>query len=300
MTKKRVLFFLLLMIVIPLSTVKAQHFLEKSFLLVFPNGVAKQVAYINIPKGVPFAGNFEVEVTGTFGSQISRGLLSKRTDIIYNGTFGSYFNQSSVVTEASEPLAAQWNIGDFDPETSQIPIYHLASTSNQIGVKIRFHIIQEASVPRLQNGLTVTDPIVVDNSVTRPFKYFNESRIGIGTNSPEHKLDIVGTARAHEIIVNTQKTADFVFEPDYKNPSLEQIDAFINTNKHLPGIQSAAQMEKEGLNVGQFQIDLLQKIEELTLHLIEKNKEMKDLKENMKVMQQEIDSLKNNKKSLYR
>ncbi|MNL64520.1 hypothetical protein D3C87_1887430 [compost metagenome] len=54
-------------------------------------------------------------------------------------------------------------------------------------------------------------------------------------------------------------------------------------------------MEKNGLNVGQFQIDLLQKIEELTLHLIEKNKEMKDLKENMKVMQQEIDSLKGNK-----
>ncbi|MEN5195869.1 hypothetical protein [Sphingobacterium faecium] len=111
--------------------------------------------------------------------------------------------------------------------------------------------------------------------------------LGIGTSSPEHKLDIVGTARAHQIIVNTQKTADFVFAPDYKNPSLEQIDAFIHENKHLPGIQSALQMEKEGLNVGQFQIDLLQKIEELTLHLIEKNKEMKDLKENMKVMQQE-------------
>lgn len=119
--------------------------------------------------------------------------------------------------------------------------------------------------------------------------------LGIGTSSPEYKLDIVGTARAHEIIVNTQKTADFVFAPDYKNPSLEQIDAFINANKHLPGIQSAVQMEKEGLNVGQFQIDLLQKIEELTLHLIEKNKEMKDLKENMKVMQQEIDTLKGKK-----
>ncbi|UZJ64255.1 hypothetical protein OKW96_18020 [Sphingobacterium sp. KU25419] len=116
--------------------------------------------------------------------------------------------------------------------------------------------------------------------------------LGIGTSSPEHKLDIVGTARAHQIIVNTQKTADFVFEPDYINPSLEQIDAFITTNKHLPGIQSAVDMEKNGLNVGQFQIDLLQKIEELTLHLIEKNKEMKDLKENMKVMQQEIESLK--------
>lgn len=40
-------------------------------------------------------------------------------------------------------------------------------------------------------------------------------------------------------------------------------------NKHLPDIQSAKEMEKNGINVGQFQIDLLQKIEELTLHLIE-------------------------------
>jgi len=121
--------------------------------------------------------------------------------------------------------------------------------------------------------------------------------LGIGTASPEHKLDIVGTARAHQIIVNTQKTADFVFEPDYKNPSLEQIDAFINANKHLPGIQSAAQMEKEGLNVGQFQIDLLQKIEELTLHLIEKDKQIKEqkseldaIKENLKLLNEKIKS----------
>lgn len=162
--------------------------------------------------------------------------------------------------------------------------------------------LDQGSIPmirfdaRVQSEALKYRPLFSWGSYTNDYMTMLASgNLGIGTSSPEHKLDIVGTARAHQIIVNTQKTADFVFAPDYKNLSLEQIDTFITTNKHLPGIQSAAQMEKEGLNVGQFQIDLLQKIEELTLHLIEKNKEMKDLKENMKVMQQEIDSLKRNK-----
>lgn len=102
--------------------------------------------------------------------------------------------------------------------------------------------------------------------------------IGIGTKSPEHRLDIVGTARAHSILVNTQKTADFVFEPDYELPTLDSIKAFVQQNKHLPGIPSAKQMEKDGINVGDLQIDLLQKIEELTLHVISLQKQIDDLK----------------------
>ncbi|QRY57134.1 hypothetical protein [Sphingobacterium siyangense] len=115
----------------------------------------------------------------------------------------------------------------------------------------------------------MTAPAVEDNTATRSFRSFTESRIGIGTSSPEYKLDIVGTARAHEIRVNTQKTAGFVFDPSYQLPVLDSVKTFIQENRHLPGIPSAKQMERDGINVGNLQIDLLQKIEELTLHLIQ-------------------------------
>ncbi len=250
------------------KTTNAQHFYEKSFTTTFNSG-AKMVSYINIPTGNQISGNIEIQLTGGYNSQLNKGVLTKRIDIVYAGTPTAYLNQSSEIITASEPLAAQWAIGDFDPVNSRIPIYHLVSTSNMLGVKVKFHVLHSALIESLPTGLTMTAPAIEDNSAARSFRSFTESRIGIGTISPEYKLDIVGTARAHEIIVNTQKTADFVFDPSYQLPVLDSVKNFIQENRHLPGIPSAKQMEKEGINLGNLQIDLLQKIEELTLHLIQ-------------------------------
>ncbi len=83
-----------------------------------------------------------------------------------------------------------------------------------------------------------------------------------------------GKLEAKEVKVTTTPTADFVFEKDYQLPTLEEVEKHIKENKHLPEIASAKQMEKEGVNVGEFQIKLLQKIEELTLYSIEQNKKI--------------------------
>ena len=104
-----------------------------------------------------------------------------------------------------------------------------------------------------------------------------------------------GKFEAKEIKVTLTPTADFVFEEDYNLPKLEEVEKHIKEKKHLPEIASAKEMEKEGVNVGEFQIKLLQKIEELTLYSIEQNKQLKSQKE-------EIESLKkliniNNKKN---
>jgi hypothetical protein len=83
---------------------------------------------------------------------------------------------------------------------------------------------------------------------------------------------INGKLEAKEVKVTLSPTADFVFEEKYDLPKLENIEKFIKENKHLPEVASAKEMEKEGVNVGEFQIKLLQKIEELTLYTIEQNK----------------------------
>jgi hypothetical protein len=96
-------------------------------------------------------------------------------------------------------------------------------------------------------------------------------------------LDVAGNVRANQIVVNTTG-ADFVFEPSYPLHSLSFLKKYIDQNHHLPEIPSAKQMQAEGLNVSDNQVKLLQKVEELTLYLIELKKENETLKQNQKVI----------------
>ena len=100
--------------------------------------------------------------------------------------------------------------------------------------------------------------------------------VGIGTINPSHMLTVAGTVKTREIIVEETADADFVFETDYDLPTLANIEAFIKANKHLEGIPSAEEMKANGVKVGELQIKLLQKIEELTLYMIEQDKKDKE------------------------
>lgn len=82
-----------------------------------------------------------------------------------------------------------------------------------------------------------------------------------------------GDIWAQRVKVIQSGWADFVFYPDYELPSLQEVERFIRINRHLPQIPSAQQVEKEGLDIGEMNKKLLQKIEELTLYIIEMKKE---------------------------
>ncbi|TKG87805.1 hypothetical protein EYV94_27925 [Puteibacter caeruleilacunae] len=104
------------------------------------------------------------------------------------------------------------------------------------------------------------------------YQRFPNGKLGIGTTSPDHPLDVIGTVRAHEIIVSKARTADFVFEEDYELQSLDEIEKYIKEHKHLPQVHSANTMKRDGVKQSEMNQVLLQKIEELTLHLIQQNK----------------------------
>ena len=101
-------------------------------------------------------------------------------------------------------------------------------------------------------------------------------KVGVGTTSPTHELDVRGTIRANEIIVNTTG-ADFVFTEDYQLRPLSEVKAFITENKHLPEIKSAQEMQENGVGVNELQTQLLQKIEELTLYILQQEERIKAL-----------------------
>ena len=117
--------------------------------------------------------------------------------------------------------------------------------------------------------------------------FFNRvtQNIGIGTNTLNnpngYKLAVNGKIGAKEIIVeNTSATwPDYVFEKDYPLASLEEVEHFVQSNKHLPEVPSAMEVKEAGLNIGDMNAILLKKIEELTLYLIEQNKKINLLQE---------------------
>lgn len=93
-------------------------------------------------------------------------------------------------------------------------------------------------------------------------------RVGINSTTPDYTLDVNGIARAKEIIVKTG-WSDFVFKPDYPLMPLQEVQAFIPDQGHLPGIPSEKEVLEKGVSVGESQKLLLQKIEELTLYALE-------------------------------
>ena len=99
----------------------------------------------------------------------------------------------------------------------------------------------------------------------------NNGNIGIGTITPGYKLDVLGTIRAKELKVDMHG-ADFVFEENYVLRPIAELEDYIIENKHLPEIATAKEMQENGVNQSEMNRKLLQKIEELTLYIIEQNK----------------------------
>jgi hypothetical protein len=130
---------------------------------------------------------------------------------------------------------------------------------------------------------------VIQNNVGtqyEPFIVYGDGKTKIGQkanyNHTDALLTVDGKGVFKEVYVTNQNWADFVFAAEYKLPSLKDVEAFYKLNKHLPEIPSAKEVEEKGVSVGEMNKLLLQKIEELTIYLVEQQKEIDALKEKNK------------------
>lgn len=112
---------------------------------------------------------------------------------------------------------------------------------------------------------------------------FPNGNVSIGTSDAQgYKLAVNGEAIFTKAKVKLYGTwPDYVFNTGYQLPELTELEKFIQQNKHLPGIPAAAEVEEKGLDLGDNQVALLKKIEELTLYIIEQNKRIKELEKQM-------------------
>ncbi|WP_156131581.1 hypothetical protein [Pedobacter kyungheensis] len=143
------------------------------------------------------------------------------------------------------------------------------------GGTTRINTIRGGSYLRLLDGEIRMNVVKADGVDINSLAINPNGNIGIGTLTPNEKLSVNGKIRAHEIKVETANWPDYVFEEGYKVGTLEELESYIKTNKHLPEIPSAKEVAENGVQLGEMNKLLLQKVEELTLHLIEKDKALK-------------------------
>ena len=109
--------------------------------------------------------------------------------------------------------------------------------------------------------------------------------VGIGTANPSYKLDVQGTAHATTFHATSPPWADFVFQEEYSLMGIKELEAFIIRHKHLPSIPSAFEVKQNGVNLAEMDAKLLEKIEELTLYIIQQNKDINELKERIEFLE---------------
>ncbi|SEL98575.1 hypothetical protein [Parapedobacter koreensis] len=115
---------------------------------------------------------------------------------------------------------------------------------------------------------------------------------GIGTVTPQAKLAVNGNILATEVKVKTDiAVPDYVFAPEYELPTLAEVEAYVKEHKHLPEIPSAADIKKDGLDLAEMNLLLLKKVEELTLHLIERQKAEQEIIRQYVALKQRVQAL---------
>jgi hypothetical protein len=179
--------------------------------------------------------------------------------------------------------------------STPIPLIYGDFSTKQLGI----NALPSTCTLNVGGTINATDVMVNGVSVGGDASYWTKAgsnvttnnNIGVGTtlaNNPNgYMFAVNGKIGAKEVqIENTSSTwPDFVFKPEFKLRSLRDVENFIKDNGHLPEIPSEKQVKEEGIKVGEMNAKLLQKIEELTLYVIEANKRINSLTKEVNELQ---------------
>jgi hypothetical protein len=177
----------------------------------------------------------------------------------------------------------------MDGSTNGTGIAIQAVNSNGAGSQPGLAYLNPSGTKRMYSYLDVgTDTYNVANaSSTNVLTITQAGNLSIGTsNSQGYMLAVAGSAIATSMTVKLQANwPDYVFKKKYRLPPLIEVKTYIDQNQHLPEMPSEQQVAKDGLNLGEMNKLLVKKVEEMTLYLIELNKQVEE-------QQKEIDQLK--------
>lgn len=223
-----------------------------------------------------FVGNmFYTSQAGSGSSNKITGLASWITGITSGGSFSDATAIKAVVeTPAGGSVYATYGV------SSKI----ITAPSTGVGYHYAFHVDMSGATIGDSYGLWIgpssaTNKYGVVVNDANALNLFG--KVGIGTsNIGTCKLAVEGMIGAREVRVTAGAFPDYVFDEKYNLMSLDKLDQYIGINKHLPNIPSAKEIEENGgVELGKMNIKLVEKVEELTLYIIDLNKRLKQIEE---------------------
>ena len=244
-----------------------------------------------------FLGSISYGVRGYHSSSGNRGALGSSSRGVYgysaNHTAG-YFDSPS----GNGLVVNRGSVG-IGTDSPNLKVSILGDTAQDVGMAIATKDTNHKATLKLcegegciagmywqydgaQNSNQIKLYGVEEGTVYGPHITVNREsgRVGVGTDSPTETLTVNGRILAEEIEV-VATVADYVFDEQYRRMSLEELEQYIHKHHHLPGIASEDEVAQHGgtIQVGDAYTKLLEKVEELTLYIIEQNKKIKELQD---------------------
>lgn len=249
----------------------------------------------------------------------------------YWGGIGLYGNASTLNHIFISPVASPWNsgvgifikgsgnvgVGTTSPtdllhiSSSAATVFRLHTESTTDNSTIKFtgkrssgvnstHYIGTGGVDNKNFILDVDESLLIKNNSSTSMIVDGDGDVGIGlaTVPSGYKLAVEGKIRTREIRVDQDTWPDYVFEKGYELPTLEEIEKHIDEKGHLPKIPSAEEVMANGVELGEMDRLLLEKIEELTLFIISQHKELKEQKVRNDDLEKEVVSLRSDLNNL--
>jgi hypothetical protein len=240
-------------------------------------GTGGQNAYIEVGSSDPglSGGNFISLGTGGVDrlSVSNNGNIGVGTTTPVSLLDVSSATGTATITPTTISITSASNASDWNTSTSWANLDFTSRDGSGIGAgaKARIGAIMEGA-----SGGGVGMAFYTSGGVfNEKMRITNTGNVGIGISNPTDKLAVNGTIHSKEVKVDLLNWPDYVFDRGYKLPSLQEIKAYIDANHHLPDVPSAKEVEKDGLLLGEMNKVLLKKVEELTLHLLAKDEEIK-------------------------
>jgi len=162
---------------------------------------------------------------------------------------------------------------------------------NQVGIR--------TNAPDPAFDVDIKGNTKADGGLTVSNNAFIGAALAVGTTTVPagYRLAVDGNVICEELrVLLSPSWPDYVFEKDYRLMPLEEVEARIKEQGHLPGVPSAAVIEEAGLPVGEITANQQEKIEEAFLHLIEMNKQLKQLQEENASLRARLERLEDSKK----